>query len=70
MRVLLISANTETLNMPTMAMGFLMLGSPSETRDTALESLRFADALPLALMRLTVGRAHLPLHRPGPPGRG
>lgn len=37
------------------AMGFLMLGGPGETRETALESLRFADALPLAWMRLTVG---------------
>jgi hypothetical protein len=55
MRVLLISANTETLNMPTMAMGFLMLGGPGETRDTALESLSFADRLGLESMHLTVG---------------
>ena len=37
------------------AMGFLMLGGPGETRDTALESLRFADSLGLASMHVTVG---------------
>ncbi len=37
------------------AMGFLMLGGPGETRDTALESLAFADALSLESMHLTVG---------------
>lgn len=37
------------------AMGFLMLGGPGETRDTARESLKFADGLGLASMHLTVG---------------
>lgn len=37
------------------AMGFLMLGGPGETRDTALESLNFADGLALESMHLTVG---------------
>ena len=37
------------------AMGFLMLGGPGETRETALESLQFAESLSLESMRLTVG---------------
>lgn len=37
------------------AMGFLMLGGPGETRETALESLKFADSLGLASMHITVG---------------
>ncbi len=36
-------------------MGFLLLGGPRETRETALESLRFADSLNLEAMKLTVG---------------
>jgi radical SAM superfamily enzyme YgiQ (UPF0313 family) len=36
-------------------MGFLLLGGPGETRQTALESLRKADALGLESMKLTVG---------------
>jgi radical SAM superfamily enzyme YgiQ (UPF0313 family) len=35
--------------------GFLLLGGPNETRETVLESLRFADSLELELMKLTVG---------------
>ena len=37
------------------AMGFLLLGGPGETRETALESLRFADALPLGSLKVTIG---------------
>ena len=37
------------------AMGFLMLGGPGESRTSVLESLKFADALGLESMRLTVG---------------
>lgn len=36
-------------------MGFLMLGGPAETRESALESLAFADALNLDLVKITVG---------------
>lgn len=36
-------------------MGFLLLGGPGETRETVMESLRFADALALDSMKLTVG---------------
>ena len=36
-------------------MGFLMLGGPGETRETALESLAFADSLKLETMKVTVG---------------
>jgi len=36
-------------------MGFLMLGGPGETRETALESLAFADSLRLEAMKVTVG---------------
>lgn len=36
-------------------MGFLLLGGPGETRETALESLRFADSLHLESMKLSVG---------------
>ncbi|MBI5568931.1 MAG: cobalamin B12-binding domain-containing protein [Desulfomonile tiedjei] len=36
-------------------MGFLMLGGPGETRETALESLAFADSLGLETMKVTVG---------------
>jgi len=36
-------------------MGFLLLGGPGETRQTALESLRFADSLGLEAMKLNVG---------------
>ena len=36
-------------------MGFLLLGGPNETRETVLESLRFADRLDLEAMKLTVG---------------
>ncbi len=35
--------------------GFLLLGGPNETRETVLESLRFADSLEVELMKLTVG---------------
>ena len=35
--------------------GFLMLGGPGETRESALESLTFADSLGLELMKVTVG---------------
>jgi radical SAM superfamily enzyme YgiQ (UPF0313 family) len=36
-------------------MGFLLLGGPGETRDTVIESLRFADSLPLAQLKITSG---------------
>jgi radical SAM superfamily enzyme YgiQ (UPF0313 family) len=36
-------------------MGFLMLGGPGETLDTAEESLRFADSLNLEAMKITIG---------------
>jgi radical SAM superfamily enzyme YgiQ (UPF0313 family) len=36
-------------------MGFLLLGGPGEDRETVLESLRFADALGLETMKVTVG---------------
>jgi radical SAM superfamily enzyme YgiQ (UPF0313 family) len=36
-------------------MGFLLLGGPGETRDSVEESLRFADALPLAALKITIG---------------
>lgn len=35
--------------------GFLLLGGPGETRDTVEESLRFADALNLDALKITVG---------------
>jgi radical SAM superfamily enzyme YgiQ (UPF0313 family) len=36
-------------------MGFLMLGGPGETQETAMESLLFADSLNLDCMKVTVG---------------
>ena len=36
-------------------MGFLLLGGPGETRDSVEESLRFADALPLDALKITIG---------------
>ncbi len=36
-------------------MGFLLLGSPGETRDSVEESLVFADSLKLESMKITVG---------------
>ncbi|MHB8908505.1 MAG: B12-binding domain-containing radical SAM protein [Syntrophales bacterium] len=36
-------------------MGFLLLGGPGETRETALESLTFADSLPLDRLKVTTG---------------
>ena len=36
-------------------MGFLLLGGPGETRDTAVRSLEFADSLGLEGMRVTAG---------------
>jgi len=36
-------------------MGFLLLGGPQETKETVLESLRFADSLNLEAMKVTVG---------------
>ncbi len=36
-------------------MGFLLLGSPGETKGTVLESLHFADSLDLESMKVTVG---------------
>ncbi|GAB4348677.1 MAG: B12-binding domain-containing radical SAM protein [Candidatus Abyssubacteria bacterium] len=36
-------------------MGFLLLGGPGETRETALESLSFADSLALEAVKVTVG---------------
>ena len=36
-------------------MGFLLLGGPGETRETAVESLVFADSLELDMLKLTMG---------------
>ena len=36
-------------------MGFLLLGSPGETRQTVMESLQFADSLELEMVKVTVG---------------
>ena len=36
-------------------MGFLMLGGPGETKETALESLTFADSLDLDAVKISVG---------------
>ena len=35
--------------------GYLLLGGPGETRETVLESLSFADSLPLDFLKLTAG---------------
>jgi radical SAM superfamily enzyme YgiQ (UPF0313 family) len=44
-------------------MGFLLLGGPKETRETVLESLRFADSLNLEAMKVTVGIRIYPFTR-------
>ena len=36
-------------------MGFLLLGGPKETKETAMVSLRFAESLNLEAMKVTVG---------------
>jgi radical SAM superfamily enzyme YgiQ (UPF0313 family) len=36
-------------------MGFFLLGSPGETRESVEESLAFADSLKLEMMRITAG---------------
>jgi len=36
-------------------MGFLLFGSPDETKETANESLEFADSLDLEAMKITIG---------------
>jgi radical SAM superfamily enzyme YgiQ (UPF0313 family) len=36
-------------------MGFLLLGGPGETKETVLESLAFADSLPLEALKVTAG---------------
>jgi radical SAM superfamily enzyme YgiQ (UPF0313 family) len=36
-------------------MGFLMLGGPGETQETVLQSLSFADSLPLNELKITLG---------------
>jgi radical SAM superfamily enzyme YgiQ (UPF0313 family) len=36
-------------------MGFLLFGSPGETKETANESLEFADSLDLESMKITIG---------------
>ncbi len=36
-------------------MGFLLLGGPGETMETAMQSLYFADALQLEAMKITTG---------------
>lgn len=36
-------------------MGFLMLGGPGETKESALESLAYADSLDLDVVKITVG---------------
>ena len=35
--------------------GYLLLGGPGETRETVLESLAFADSLPLDFLKITTG---------------
>lgn len=35
--------------------GYLLLGGPGETRETLMESLRFADSLPLDTVKVTMG---------------
>jgi len=46
----------ETLGMCGISrMGFLMLGGPDETKESALESLEFADSLNLECVKVTVG---------------
>ena len=35
--------------------GYLLLGGPGETRETVLESLTFADSLPLDFLKITTG---------------
>ncbi len=53
--------------------GFLLLGGPSETRDTVEESLEFAESLRLDSLKITVGiriyphtpLAALPARSPG-----
>jgi len=42
-------------------MGFLMLGAPGETKETAVESLTFADSLGLECVKVTVGIRIYPL---------
>ena len=37
------------------AMGFLLLGGPGETRESAKESLEFADSLDLDALKITIG---------------
>ncbi len=36
-------------------MGFLLLGGPGETRESVMESLRFADSLNLEMVKVTAG---------------
>ncbi len=36
-------------------MGFLLIGSPGETRETVQESLLFADSLRMDALKITVG---------------
>ena len=36
-------------------MGFLLLGSPGETKDTVIESLTYADELDLEAVKITLG---------------
>jgi radical SAM superfamily enzyme YgiQ (UPF0313 family) len=36
-------------------MGFLLFGAPGETKETAIESLEFADSLDLEAMKITIG---------------
>jgi radical SAM superfamily enzyme YgiQ (UPF0313 family) len=36
-------------------MGFLLLGGPGETKETASESLEFADSLDLEAIKITIG---------------
>jgi hypothetical protein len=36
-------------------MGFLLLGGPGETKETVLESLKFAESLDLESMKVTSG---------------
>ncbi len=41
--------------------GYLLLGGPGETRETVLESLAFADSLPLDFLKSPPASASIPI---------